>query len=95
MKWHICFSVNENCYNFYESYGEICVLCGCCSKDLKKRTESRLALYKRQLDRVENFDNWFEDPKIKAIQEKNIKIDTKIYKRRIRYYEKRLREWDE
>ena len=92
MSVHICFSVNENCYNPIETYGEICVGCGCCSKDPKERTEARLALYKRQLERVENFDNWFEDPKIKAIQEKNIKIDKKMYKKRIRYYQKRLEE---
>lgn len=92
MSVHICFSVNENCYNHIETYGEICVGCGCCSKDLKERTESRLALYQRLLDRVENFDNWFEDPRVRAIQEKNIKIDKKMYKKRIRYYQKRLEE---
>ena len=92
MSVHICFSVNENCYNPYESYGEICVGCGCCSKDLKERTESRLALYQRLLDKCVNFHNWVDDPRIRAIQEKNIKIDTKIYKRRIRYYQKRLEE---
>ena len=92
---YIDFGVNENCYNPLESYGEICVGCGCCSKDLKERTESRLALYQRLLDRCVNFHNWVDDPRVRAIQEKNIKIDKKIYKRRIRYYEKRLRGWDE
>lgn len=92
MKVFIDYSVNDDCYNPYESYGEICIGCGCCSKDPKERAEARLELYQRQLDRVENFNNWFDDPKIRAIQEKNIKIDTKIYKKRIRYYKKRLKE---
>lgn len=32
MSGMVCESVIENCQNFYDSYGEICVGCNCCGR---------------------------------------------------------------
>lgn len=32
MSGTVCESVIENCQNFYDSYGEICVGCNCCGR---------------------------------------------------------------
>lgn len=40
----------KNCYNPFESYGMICVHCGCCSDDEKVRYKARIALHKRLLE---------------------------------------------
>lgn len=87
---HICTAIKKNCWNLYDSYGEICVHCGCCSSDPKVRAKARLEVMKEQLDYEEHFDAWCDDPKWRAIQEKNLKSNMKHYKKQIRYYTKRL-----
>jgi len=87
---HIDFAVRKDCWNFIDSYGEICVGCGCCSKDKKTRYESRIRCVERWLDERINFDDWIEG--CRELQEKNIKADIKYYKRRLRYYRAKLKE---
>ena len=89
---HICYSVTKKCWNPYDSFGEICVGCGCCSDDPIKRAEARLKVSKDHLEDRKNFNMWDEDPEWRKIQENNIRKDNLYFKRRIRYYTKRLKE---
>ena len=89
---HICTAVKENCWNLYDSYGEICVHCGCCAADPLERAKARLDVLKERLEEREHFNMWDEDPAWRARQEQNIKIDKRIFKRQIRYYIKRIQE---
>ena len=85
-------AVNNNCWNPYDSHGEICVHCGCCNKDKRARYMARFELCKRKIEELENFTLWIDDPKWRSIQEKNIKTDLRLFKRLLRYYKKRLRD---
>ena len=50
MMLHVCMAAKENCYNTYDSYGEICVHCGCCSEDEIERAKARVALADRMIE---------------------------------------------
>lgn len=67
------------CYNCFESYGMICVHCGCCSDDEKVRYTSRIALHKRFLE---------------VDQENNNTSDIEWNKAKIAEYEAKLKEID-
>lgn len=88
---HVERAVEDRCWNLYDSYGEICVGCGCCSPDKDKRYKSRIAVLEQQIAEFEHFDGWFEDdPEMKAVQEKNIRNNLRSFRRMLRYYKKRL-----
>lgn len=89
---HICFSVQKNCWNLRDSYGEICVGCGCCSKDKKERHKNRLEALKRWNEENDRFDGWCDDPEIRERQEENVKANRKYFARMIRYYERKVEE---
>lgn len=84
--------VGENCWNLYDSYGEICVHCGCCSKDKAERYKARIATIKGWLEEKQSFEMWDDDPELKALQERNVKSDIKTFKRMLRYYRAKLNE---
>lgn len=84
--------VIDKCWNLYDSYGEICVHCGCCSKDPMTRVKARIDVLIRRIGECEAFDSWFADPYLRAFQERNIAADLKVLKRRLRYYRGRLLE---
>ena len=84
--------IKSNCWNLYDSYGEICVGCGCCSKDPLKRAKARYKVAQREIERLEAFDKWNQNPKMRELQEKNIKTNLKTFRRMIRYYKKRIKE---
>lgn len=89
MSGHICFQVADRCWNLMDSYGEICVHCGCCSPDKQKRYASRIAVLERWIEEWEHFDGWFEDdPEAKALQERNIRSNLKHFRRMLRYYKR-------
>lgn len=87
MKIHIDYAVKKNCWNLFDSYGEICVGCGCCSPDMKTRYESRISCLERWLDEQEHFDNWIEG--LEELQEKNRRKNIKQIKRKLRYYKRK------
>jgi len=87
---HICYSINKNCWNLYDSYGEICVHCGCCSKDKDMRRKSRLELCERMLKNQLEFNDFSDSSKLREIQENNNKSNIKYYKQRIKYYKNRI-----
>ena len=88
---HISYSVKAKCWNLFDSYDMICVHCGCCANDKKTRYESRLKCLKSWLHEKENFDMWDDEYDLRELQEKNVKADIAYFKRRIRYYEAKLR----
>ena len=88
MMIHISCGVGKNCWNFYDSYGEICVGCGCCSPNPLDRAKARLAFCERRLEEEKAFDGWIEG--MKELQEKNRQSNIRYFKRRIRYYKKRI-----
>lgn len=88
MNIHFDFQCRKNCWNLYDSYGEICVGCGCCSSDKKVRYESRIRCLERWLKERQEFDDWIDG--FEEIQKKNIRDDIRYYKRRLRYYRQKI-----
>lgn len=84
--------VKDKCWNFYDSYGEICVHCGCCSKDPLTRYNARIEVILRRIEHCVTFDEWSEDSFVRSIQETNVAHDLKAYRRMLRYYKKKLDE---
>ena len=77
----------DKCWNLYDSYGEICVGCGCCSKDPLTRTENRLRVLERQLHEEENFNDYaYEYPDMVEMQKKNHESNLLYYKKQIACY---------
>lgn len=92
MMIHCCVGVSEDCINHY-SYGEICVHCGCCSKNKNywNRVIRIIRYYKDCLRDEMNFSYWDDNEKWRKIQEKNVASNILYYKRKIRLYKKILR----
>ena len=88
MNIHFSESVGKNCYNLWQSYGAICVHCGCCSDDEIKRTEARIKLHEELLEHDKNFDNWFDD--LRELQEENIRKNIEWGERKIKEYKQKL-----
>lgn len=89
MNIYIDVACNKNCWNFLDSYGEICIGCRCCSKDKKIRYESRIRCLERWLEEKLNFDMWIDG--LEDLQRKNIKSDISYFKRKLRYYRHKLK----
>lgn len=90
MNGHISVGVGRNCYNLNDSYGMICVGCGCCSSDKHRRNAARLKLNRRMLKEQQEFDGWSDDPEIRAIQEKNRTENIAYLEKEIAKYEAKL-----
>ena len=84
-------TISNKCWNTYDSFGEICVYCGCCAKDPKQRCEARLNLSERMLKLNEEHLN---DKSFTDLERENIRIDIQYWKRRIAYYKKRKEQVD-
>ena len=64
--------------------------------DKHERYKNRVAYLNKMLKEQYEFDRWFDDdPKIKALQERNVKANIRYFKRLKRYYEKKLKEVSE
>lgn len=84
MSGTVCESVIENCQNFYDSYGEICVGCNCCGRfGTDTMWQARYELAVRMLrDDVEKLtDEYFQS----NLQQQNICSN-------ISYWSERLKE---
>ena len=88
----IDFGIKNNCWNLYDSYGEICVGCGCCSKDKLVRAKARFDVILSQIDRCEHFDGWSNDIGLRKLQEENIESDLKYFRKKLQYYRKKIEE---
>ena len=87
--------VSNNCWNLNDSYGMICVRCGCCSKDKAIRYKARIKCLEEWIDDCENFNLWVEDESLRRIQEENVKSNIKYYRQQLRYYKRKLKEVEE
>lgn len=70
----VCKGIIDECWNLYESYGEICVGCNACGRfNEATKYESRLIVYSRNLLQLSKdlLDERFQTP----IQQENIKHD--------------------
>lgn len=85
---HIDFIPNKDCWNRYEAFHS-CVHCGCCGEDIDKRTESRILVLQRLLKEEYEFDRWADDPALRALQEENIRLNIRYFKRMLSYYQNR------
>ena len=89
---HIDFAVKKNCWNLEASCYGNCYGCGCCVKDKKQRYENRILYLNGMIEEEEHFDRWDDEPELRAIQEKNVKANIRFFKRRLRYYTRKLKE---
>jgi len=85
--------VRDNCWNLYDSYGEICVHCGCCSNDKKVRYAARVNCLKAWIAEKEAFDMWDDDPETRKIQEQNNAKTLRFWKRQLSYNRRKAREY--
>lgn len=90
MLGYVSEQVKKNCWNLYDSYGEICVHCGCCAKDRATRYKARINALERRIKERENFDLWSDDPGLRAIQEKNHASTIASWKKELEKYRKLL-----
>jgi hypothetical protein len=81
----ICYGIQKGCING-DSYGEICVGCGCCSKDKSVRYAARLKMYQEDLERQLKFSNWLKG--CIRLQRRNQKSNITYCKRRISIYKR-------
>ena len=81
----LCVGVKKGCIN-PDTYGEICVGCGCCSTDKSVRYPARLRLYQDLLERHLNFNHWIKG--WRRIQKRNNKAGITYCKRRISIYKR-------
>ena len=88
---HIDFAVKKNCWNMEASCYGNCYGCGCCSKDKKQRYENRIRYLNGMIEEQEHFDNWFDEPEIRALQEKNRQANIEYFKKKLAYYTKKLK----
>lgn len=86
------YGVSDDCINI-DSYGEICVNCGCCSMNpnYRDRIIRQIRYYKRMLNEEYSFDNWIENESMRRHQEEVIKANILDFKREIRKCKKILR----
>jgi adenylosuccinate synthase len=87
----ICFGVSKDCVNG-ASYGEICVGCGCCSKDKMVRYHARLQMYTEELETAQHFNTWIKG--YKRLQRRNMKSNITYCKRRIAIYKRLIAEME-
>lgn len=89
---HIESAVSKDCINLY-SFGEICVGCGCCSRnpDYRNMIISRIRYYKQRLYTSQHYNDWDKDEQCRKFQEKIVKDNILYYKRKIRLNNKILR----
>ena len=93
--FHIDFAVKENCWNLEAACYGNCYGCGCCAKDKKQRYENRIRYLNGMIEEEERFDNWFDEPEIRALQEKNREANIKHFKRKLAYYMKKLKKLED
>ena len=84
----VCYAAKDKCWNGRQSFGEICVHCGCCSKDKKERIKNRIEVLKEYLGEDEAMLVRCADDDEMIL--KNIRQSIAWDKRQIRFYEKKL-----
>jgi len=88
----IDFQARKDCYNPYESFGEICVGCGCCSDDPEEKFKARIALADRMIEELSNIGDY---DSLHPIQIRNIKKGLSKWEKRRTKFQKKLKELQE
>jgi len=75
---HVCSGTQNDCYNPYDSYGEICVHCNCCGRiDKATMHKCRIETDKRHLEETREH---LTDPYCQSeVQQKNIRLSIQQY----------------
>lgn len=90
MEAHMCFGINEKCYNLEDSYGEICVWCNCCGRvDKNKMWLARYETDKRHL--IENIDHINKVGYLSEVQQTNVIKNISCYRARLEASRKHLK----
>ena len=86
------YAVSKDCINI-DSYGMICVHCGCCKRNPSYRDmiRQRIKYYKSRLAEQYKFSDWDEDEYWRNVQKKNINSNIIYHKRNIRICKKIMR----
>lgn len=89
---HIDYEVSGDCINA-NSYGMICVKCGCCNRNqnYRDRIIRKIKYYKEMLNEEYIFDFWDENEYARKHQEKVVCENILFFKRKIRRCKKILR----
>lgn len=86
MSIHIDYAVNEDCLNFYDSYGEICVHCNACGRFNKETMhEDYLKVLKEHVKENINLSEWMEG--YEELQKSNIQENIKYLEDEIKRVE--------
>ncbi len=85
---HVDYQARKDCYATSWSYGEICVGCGCCSKDNLTRWIARLNYNILEREEQKHFNQWI--PGLIRLQKRNMKSNLKHVNRRIGQYKRLL-----
>ena len=91
MTIHVCRACRKNCWNHRDTYGEICIGCGCCSADKKERYESRIHCLEEWIKEELNFNMWDDDPEWRKTQERNRASNLYYYRSRLYYYRRMMK----
>ena len=86
---HIDYAARKDCYAITWSYGEICVGCGCCSKDKLTRWIARLNYLILEREEHKHFSHWI--PGMIRLQKRNNKSSLVYLNRRIGQYKRLLK----
>jgi len=88
---HLCRAAKLDCYNPYDSYGEICVRCNCCGCiDKKTMYQCRIETDKRHL--VETAAQLIDENYQTDLQQKNILSSIETFIKQIRKSQKHIKE---
>lgn len=79
----VCYSVNEDCRNLEDSYGEICTRCNCCGRfDKRTMYTARIKVYRRLLreekSRVGDLEHYPSDQ-----QQENIRANIRYFQAKV------------
>lgn len=86
------YDISDDCINA-NSYGEICVKCGCCSRNqnYRDRIIRQIKYYKEMLNEEYAFDGWDENEYTRKHQEEVVGANILYFNRKIRRCKKILR----
>lgn len=90
MKNYVDESVTDDCFNGFESFGVVCVHCGCCAEEPSIRYRARLELFERELKYFQNFQ-YSDVDSIAEIQKSKVNETIEYINERIKYYGEKVK----
>lgn len=84
VEWiHISWATKPDCYNLMASCYGTCYGCGCCTKKKPDRYINRIRYLEGEVEDEKHFDQWDDDPELRANQERNVKTNIRVLNLRI------------